>query len=70
MTARPGHGDRRAPFAATALGEGRHDVVVAGRRLTLAVYRDVAVFAPEGGALVTEIDLLAHAGDHAGEAAG
>ena len=45
-------------------------MVIGTRRVRLAVYRDgerLAVFAPEGSALVTEIDLIAHAGDHAGE---
>jgi len=63
-------GDRRWDFQARPLGAGRHDVRLGDRRLTLAVYRHgerVAVFAPEGSALVTEIDRLAHAGDHAGE---
>ncbi len=61
---------QRWPFAARSLGDGRHDVVIGSRRVRLAVYRDgerLAVFAPEGSALVTEIDLIAHAGDHAGE---
>ena len=62
--------DQRWAFQARSLGQGRHDVVLGDRRLGLAVYRDgerIAVFAPEAGALVTEIDLIAHAGDHAGE---
>ena len=60
--------DGRWSFAARDLGGGRHDTVLAGRRILLTVYRDgerVAVFAPQGSALVTEIDLIAHAGDQA-----
>ena len=63
-------GGERFPFSARALGGGRHDLVLGERRLVLAVYRHgerIAVFAPEGSAVVTGIDRLAHAGDHAGE---
>ena len=63
-------GAQRWGFASQALGEHRHDVTLGDRRVRLAVYRHgdrVAVFAPEGSAVVTEIDLIAHAGDHAGE---
>jgi 3-methylcrotonyl-CoA carboxylase alpha subunit len=63
-------GDRRWPFSAVALGDGAHDVTVGDRRLRLSVYRvgdGFAVFAPEGSALLTEIDSLAHAGDGAAE---
>ncbi len=54
------------PFSARALGGALHDVGLGARRLQLAVYRvgeKVAVFAPEGSAVVSDIDLLAHAGD-------
>jgi 3-methylcrotonyl-CoA carboxylase alpha subunit len=64
-------GEHRFPFVAETLGDGRHDVRLGDRRLRLAVYRHgerIAVFAPEGGVVVTGIDRLAHAGDHAGEA--
>ncbi|GAB4037687.1 MAG: hypothetical protein Fur0014_05720 [Rubrivivax sp.] len=63
-------GDARWPFHATALGDGRHDVTLGERRLVLSAYRvgeRIAVFAPEGSALVTEVDRLAHAGDGAAE---
>jgi 3-methylcrotonyl-CoA carboxylase alpha subunit len=60
----------RWPFAARALGDARHEVLLAGRRATLAVYAQgerYAVFAADGSALATEIDPIAHAGDHAAE---
>jgi 3-methylcrotonyl-CoA carboxylase alpha subunit len=63
-------GEKRWNLLTRALGAGRHDLTLGERRLTLAAYRDgerVAVFAPEGSAVVTEVDRLAHAGDHAGE---
>jgi 3-methylcrotonyl-CoA carboxylase alpha subunit len=65
-----GVGGEHWPFSARALGDGRHDVQLGARRLTLHVYRHgerIAVFAPEAGALVHEIDRLAHAGDAAAE---
>ncbi len=61
---------QRLAFAATALGEGRHDLGLGDRRLRLSVYRHgerIAVFAPEGSVLLTEVDRLAHAGDGAAE---
>jgi 3-methylcrotonyl-CoA carboxylase alpha subunit len=63
-------GDAAWAFQARALGAGRHDIRLGDRRLTLAVHADgetLAVFAPEGSALVQQIDTLAHAGDHVGE---
>ncbi len=63
-------GGQRLVFEGRALGGDRFDVLLAGQRCTLAVYRQgerFAVFAPQGSALVTEIDPIAHAGDHAGE---
>jgi 3-methylcrotonyl-CoA carboxylase alpha subunit len=63
-------GEQRWPFSARALGDGRHDVTLGERRLTLCVYRHgdrIADFAPEAAALLTEIDRLAHAGDGAAE---
>ena len=59
-------GDRAWPFTSQALGEGRHDLVLAGRRLRLSVYargERVAVFAPEGMAVVRQIDAIADAGE-------
>ena len=49
----------------------RHEVELDGRRMNLAVYalgETVAVFADAGSAVVAQIDPIAHAGDHAGEA--
>jgi 3-methylcrotonyl-CoA carboxylase alpha subunit len=61
---------RRWSFASRALGGGRHDVTLGERRLTLSIYRQgerVAVYAPDGSAVVTEIDLVAHGGDGAAD---
>ncbi len=61
-------GAQRWAFSARALGEGRHDVVLGERRLTLTVYargERYAVFTDAGSALVDEVDPLAHAADHA-----
>ncbi len=63
-------GSERWPLAARALGDARHEVLLAERRVTLTVYAQgerYAVFAAGGSALVTEVDPLAHAGDHAAE---
>ncbi|RVT52288.1 acetyl/propionyl/methylcrotonyl-CoA carboxylase subunit alpha [Rubrivivax albus] len=63
-------GDARWPFAATHLGAGAHDLTLGERRLRLSVYRQgerIAVFAPEGSVVLTEVDRLAHAGDGAAE---
>jgi 3-methylcrotonyl-CoA carboxylase alpha subunit len=64
---------RRIALQARALGGARHEVELDGERHTLSVYavgEQVAVFAAAGSALVSEVDLLAHAGDVAGEAGG
>ena len=61
----------RLPLAARALDDVRHEVELDGRRMNLAVYalgETVAVFADAGSAVVAQIDPIAHAGDHAGEA--
>jgi 3-methylcrotonyl-CoA carboxylase alpha subunit len=63
-------GDRHWPLTARPLGQGRHDVLLDGRRHTLAVYRQgerCAVFADAGSALLIEVDPIAHAADHAGQ---
>ena len=63
-------GDQRWPFEANVRGEGRHDVQLGERRVTLSVYavgERVSVFAPEGSATVSHVDVLAHAGDGAAE---
>ena len=56
----------RLAFASAALGEDRHDVVLGERRFTLTVHAladgGLAVFAPEGSALLREVDVLAQAG--------
>ncbi len=49
----------------------QHDITLAGRRLRLSVYAQgerVAVFAPEGSAVLRQIDAIAHAGEGAAEA--
>jgi 3-methylcrotonyl-CoA carboxylase alpha subunit len=64
-------GDRQWAFAASSRRSTQHDVTLAGRRWTLAVYavgERIAVFAPEGAALLHTIDPIAHAADAAGEA--
>lgn len=63
-------GGERLPLETRALGDDRYDLVLGARRLALAVYaigESVAVFAPEGAALVREVDVLAHAGEGAAE---
>ena len=63
-------GDRRWPISATALGGERHDVTLGEQRLHLTVYAHgerVAVFAPEHGAVLRQIDAIAHAGEGAAE---
>lgn len=56
----------RLPFEARARSNDGHDVVLGSRRWLLNVYalgESVSVFAPEGSASVTEVDVLAHAGE-------
>jgi 3-methylcrotonyl-CoA carboxylase alpha subunit len=63
-------GTARHAFAVQSLSAQRQVVVVGGRRWVLTVYavgERIAVFAPEGSALASEVDLLAHAGDGAAE---
>ena len=63
-------GSERWPFSARALGGAWHDVQLGTQRVTLAVYAHderYAVFAPQGSALVSEHDPIAHAGDAAAE---
>jgi 3-methylcrotonyl-CoA carboxylase alpha subunit len=60
-----GGGERQA-FEARARGNGRHDVTLGASRWLLDVYaqgESVSVFAPQGSATVTEVDVLAHAGE-------
>ena len=63
-------GAQRHAFALQSQSAQQHVVVVGGRRWVLTVYavgERIAVFAPEGSALASEVDLLAHAGDGAAE---
>ena len=63
-------GSERWPFSARALGGAWHDVQLGTQRVTLAVYAHderYAVFAPQGSALISEHDPIAHAGDAAAE---
>ena len=63
-------GEQRWPFATASIGGERHEVQLGDRRMTLAVYafgERVSVFAPDGAATVSEVDVLAHAGDGAAE---
>lgn len=55
-------------FAARAAGDDQHDITLGTRRLRLGVHvhgERVAVFAPEGSAVVRDIDEIAHAGEGA-----
>ena len=63
-------GDQRWLLAARALGGQQHDLNLGDRRLRLTVYAQgerVAVFAPEGSAVLRQIDAIAHAGEGAAE---
>ncbi len=63
-------GGERMALDTRALGDGRHDVTLAGHRHVLTVHAagdKVAVFAEAGSAIVGEFDLLAHAADGAAE---
>ena len=63
-------GARRWPFEACSRGAERHDVTLGERRWTLTVYATaerISIFAPEGSAVVDEIDPIAHAGEGAAE---
>jgi 3-methylcrotonyl-CoA carboxylase alpha subunit len=63
-------GEQRWPFAIAASEGERHEVQLGKRRLPLAVYafgERVSVFAPDGAATVSEVDVLAHAGEGAVE---
>ena len=60
--------DQRQPLQARALGDGWHDLQLGERRLRLQVFvqgERVAVFAPEGSAVLRQIDAIAHAGEAA-----
>jgi len=63
--------DQSWAISARALGGGWFDLTLAGRRLRLQVFvqgERVAVFAPEGSAVLQLIDAIAHAGEGAADA--
>jgi 3-methylcrotonyl-CoA carboxylase alpha subunit len=63
-------GAQRWPFAAASRGGELHDVTIGERRWSLTVYATgerLNVFAPEGAAVVDQIDPIAHAGEGAAE---
>ena len=63
-------GEQRWPYTCQQRGASSHDIQLGTRRLSLAVYAHgerVAVFADDGMAIAHEVDVIAHAGDHAAE---
>ena len=61
-------GAQRWPFTTRALGGAWHELQLGSLRVSLAVYAQgerYAVFAPQGSALISEYDPIAHAGDGA-----
>jgi 3-methylcrotonyl-CoA carboxylase alpha subunit len=63
-------GERQWPLQAAAAGGDAHDVTLGTQRLRLAVYargEQLAVFAPQGSALVRQVDPIAHAGEAGAE---
>ncbi|KNZ30982.1 MAG: 3-methylcrotonyl-CoA carboxylase [Methylibium sp. NZG] len=67
-------GSQRWPFQAGLRGDSAdgalHDVTLGERRWSLTVYATgerISIFAPEGSAVVDEIDPIAHAGEGAAE---
>ena len=63
-------GAQHWPFSARSRGGELHDVTVGERRWSLTVYATgerISIFAPEGTAVVDEIDPIAHAGDGVAE---
>jgi 3-methylcrotonyl-CoA carboxylase alpha subunit len=64
-------GGQSWPLLTRRLPDGRFDIQLGSQRLAVSVYVQgdrTSVFAPQGSAVLTHIDPLAHAGDHAGEA--
>ena len=60
---------RRQALQAHALGDGRHDVLLGEERSTLSVHvrgERLAIFAPQGSAVIHLVDPIAHAGEGAG----
>jgi len=63
-------GEQRWPYTCQRRGVSSHDIQIGTRRLSLTVYAHgerVVVFADDGMAIAHEVDVIAHAGDHAGE---
>ncbi|HYN59283.1 MAG TPA: biotin/lipoyl-containing protein, partial [Rubrivivax sp.] len=63
-------GQESISLVTRALGRDRHDVALGAHRHALTVYgvgEKVAVFGAGGSAVIGEYDLIAHAGDAAGE---
>ena len=63
-------GDQRWPLTAKDMGRAQHDITLGARRMTLSVHvhgARVAVFAPEGSAVLERVDPLELAGASAAE---
>ena len=63
-------GSERWPFETASLGAARHDVTLDGQRWPLTVYalgERFTIYAPDGLAMLHQIDPIAHAGDGAAE---
>jgi 3-methylcrotonyl-CoA carboxylase alpha subunit len=68
-----GLGDERWPLQLASRGAGVHDVTLGGVRHVLTVYATgerLSIFAPDGTAVVQQIDPIAHAADSAGAEGG
>jgi len=66
-------GDRAIAFAIESQGSERHTLHLDGAATRVQTYKvgeQVAVFGPQGSAFVTEVDVIRHAGEGAGTAAG
>ncbi len=64
-------GGQRWPISVQPLGDHAHAVQLGAQRLRLEVFRcgdKVAVFAPQGMALLRDLDAIAHAGEDASDA--
>jgi 3-methylcrotonyl-CoA carboxylase alpha subunit len=62
---------RVLPLALRSTGTERHELHLEGRRVVVTTYKvgeQVAVFGAHGSALVTEVDVIAHAGQGQSEA--
>ena len=62
--------DQEHEFALKSEGSERHEIFILGQRLSVQTYKvgeQVAVFAANGSTLVTEVDLIAHAGEGGAE---